>query len=101
MPGTAKPAPPYGASPIFDEISLPDALRNEHSTKDGTWGLLRVLEGTVELVFIDPPSQRLVTLDDPAPIPPQAPHFVRLTGPMKMQVEFYREHPMPEENSKD
>ena len=63
MPGTAKQAAPYGASPIFDEISLPDALRNEHSTKDGTWGLLRVLEGTVELVFIDPPSQRLVTRD--------------------------------------
>jgi len=101
MAGTAKPAAPYGASPIFDENSLPDKLRNEHSTKDGTWGLLRVLEGEVELVFIDPPSQRLVTVDDPAPIPPQSPHFVKLTGPMKMQVEFYREHPLPEENSTD
>jgi len=101
MAGTAKPAAPYGASPIFDENSLPDKLRNEHSTKDGTWGLLRVLEGEVELVFIDPPSQRLVTVDDPAPIAPQSPHFVKLTGPMKMQVEFYREHPLPEENSTD
>ncbi|NCN85393.1 MAG: DUF1971 domain-containing protein [Sphingomonadales bacterium] len=101
MPGTTRLVTPYGASPIFDEISLPDKLRNEHRTKDGTWGLLRVLEGTVELVFIDPPSQRLVTHDDPAPIPPQSPHFVRLTGPMRMQVEFYRENPLPEENSKD
>ena len=72
MSGTAKPAAPYGASPIFDEISLPDKLRNEHSTKDGTWGLLRVLEGEVEL-----------------------------DGPVKMQVEFYRENPLPEENSTD
>ena len=101
MAGTAKPAAPYGASPIFDEISLPDKLRNEHSTKDGTWGLLRVLEGEVELVFIDPPSQRLVTVDEPAPIPPQSPHFVKLNGPVKMQVEFYRENPLPEENSTD
>jgi len=85
---------PYGASPIFDENNLPDKLRNAHSTKDGTWGLLRVLEGEVELVFIDPPSRRHVTIDDPAPIPPQAPHFVRLTGPMKMQVEFYRDYPL-------
>ncbi|MEH6663129.1 MAG: DUF1971 domain-containing protein [Parasphingorhabdus sp.] len=94
MPGASEPAAPYGASPIFDENSLPDKLRNEHSTKDGTWGLLRVLEGEVELVFIDPPSQLLVTVDNPAPIPPQAPHYVKLTGPMKMQVEFYREHPL-------
>ncbi|MEQ8744984.1 DUF1971 domain-containing protein [Parasphingorhabdus sp.] len=101
MADASEPVAPYGASPIFDEISLPDKLRNEHSTKDGTWGLLRVLEGEVELVFIDPPSQRLVTVDDPAPIPPQSPHFVKLTGPMKMQVEFYREHPLPEENSTD
>lgn len=85
---------PYGSSPIFDEHSLPDALRNEHATKDGTWGLLRVLEGEVRLVFLDPPSERLVTVDDPAPIPPQSPHFVKLAGPVKMQVEFYREHPL-------
>ncbi|NRD90371.1 hypothetical protein C8024_14230 [Sphingopyxis sp. BSNA05] len=97
MAGPAEPAVPYAASRIFDEQSLPDKLRNEHSTKDGTWGLLRVLEGEVELVFIDPPSRRLVTVDNPAPIPPQDLHFVRLTGPMKMQVEFYREHPLPQQ----
>ncbi|WP_373489796.1 DUF1971 domain-containing protein [Parasphingorhabdus sp.] len=93
MTGASTPADPYGASPIFDENSLPDKLRNEHSTKEGTWGLLRVLQGEVELIFLDPPSERLVTVDDPAPIPPQARHFVRLVGPMTMQVEFYRAHP--------
>ena len=89
----------YGSSPIFDENSLPDAVRNEHTTKDGTWGLLRVLEGEVRLVFLDPPSERLVTVDDPAPIPPQSPHFVKLAGPMKMQVEFYREYPLGADDS--
>ena len=62
MAGASKAIAPYGASPIFDELSLPDSLRNKHSTKDGTWGLLRVLEGEVELVFIDPPSRQLVWL---------------------------------------
>ena len=98
MDGGPAAAVPYGASPIFDENSLPDKLRNEHSTKEGTWGLLRVLEGTVELVFVDPPSRYVVTVDKPAPIPPGEPHFVRLAGPVKMQVEFYREHPLPERN---
>jgi|TARA_R100001244_G_scaffold47550_3_gene42287 tellurite resistance-related uncharacterized protein len=96
MAGASEPVRPYGASPIFDERSLPDSLRNEHETKPGAWGLLRVLEGEVELVFLDPPSSRRVTVDDPAPIPPQSPHFVRLAGPMRMQVEFYRDNPMPE-----
>tara|TARA_R110002033_G_scaffold42336_4_gene83177 strand:- start:5644 stop:5949 length:306 start_codon:yes stop_codon:yes gene_type:complete len=99
MTGSSKTVAPYGASPIFDERSLPDSLRNKHSTKDGTWGLLRVLEGEVELVFIDPPSRHLVTVDDPAPIPPQSPHFVNLIGPMKMQVEFYRKHPLGADDS--
>ena len=94
MTNASWPVAPYGASPIFDECSLPDSLRNRHSTKDGTWGLLRMIEGEVELVFLDPPSCRTVTVDNPAPIPPQSLHFVRLVGPMKMQVEFYRKHPL-------
>lgn len=94
MTDASPPAAPYGASPIFDELSLPDALRNKHEIKAGTWGLLRVLEGEVELVFLDPPSRRLVAVDDPAPIAPQAAHFVNIVGPMRMQVEFYREFPL-------
>jgi len=85
---------PYGSTPVFDEHSLPDSLRKKHNTRDGTWGLLRVLEGEVRLVYLDPPSERIVTIGDPAPILPQSPHFVKLVGPMKMQVEFYRAHPL-------
>ncbi len=85
---------PYATSPVFDEHSLPDALRKEHRTKNGTWGLLQVLEGAVELVFLNPSQNRRVTPNDPALIPPQAPHYVKLLGPMKMQVEFYRCDPL-------
>ena len=85
---------PYGSSPIFTEITLPDALRNEHRTKAGTWGLLRVLEGEVRLIFTDSPKPLSVTVDNPAIIPPDAPHHVEVDGPMRMQVEFYREPPL-------
>lgn len=86
-------APPYRTTPVFDDQSLPDAIRNEHSTKHGVWGLLRVLEGEVRLVFHDPRREVRVTPDDPAPIPPQAVHHVEVSGPMRMQVEFYRDPP--------
>lgn len=92
---------PYGASPIFDEQSLPDALRKDHRTKPGTWGVLRVLAGEVRLIFLDPPSEHLVTPDNPVIIPPQATHYVVPIGPMTMQVEFYRERPWLGGNASD
>lgn len=84
---------PYATSPVFNQDSLPDTLRNDHRTKAGTWGLLRVLEGEVRLIFLDPASEHLVTPDNPAIIPPQATHHVVPLGRMTMQVEFFRERP--------
>ena len=71
---------PYASSPIFDEQTLPDALRNDHRTKTGTWGLLRVLEGEVRLIFTEPLTEHRVTPDSPAIIPPQATHYVAHAG---------------------
>ena len=85
---------PYAASPVFDEQSLPEKLRKDHQTKEGTWGLLRVLEGEVRLIFTDPHREVLVTPDKPAPIAPMANHYVVPLGKMKMQVEFHRSEPV-------
>lgn len=84
---------PYAASPIFDDQTLPDALRNDHRTKTGTWGLLRVLEGEVRLIFTEPYAEQRVKPETPAIIPPQATHYVVPVGAMRMQVEFFRERP--------
>lgn len=85
---------PYKITPVFDQDSLPEALRREHNTKAGVWGLLRLLEGEVRLVFADLGRTVHVTPDNPAEIPPQAVHHVELMGPMRMQVEFYRQPPL-------
>lgn len=84
---------PYKVTPVFDQETLPQALRCEHRTKEGTWGLLRVLEGRVTLVFVDPPRALEVSPEEPALIPPMATHFVEVDRPMRLQVEFYREAP--------
>ena len=89
------PPVPYSTSPVFDQDTLPKAIRDAHNTKAGVWGLLRVLEGEVRLVFHEPARQVSVTPDRPEPIPPQAWHHVEVSGPMRMQVEFYRERPLP------
>lgn len=84
---------PYASSPVFDEHTLPDALRNDHRTKDGTWGLLRVITGEVLLIFAEPRREVSVTPDRPAPIAPMATHFVVPQGKMSMQVDFYKSEP--------
>lgn len=84
---------PYKTTPLFDECSLPAAIRSNHSTKEGVWGLLRVLEGSVRLHFAEPPKSVFVDPDHPALITPQAVHHVEVTGPMKCRVEFYHEMP--------
>jgi tellurite resistance-related uncharacterized protein len=85
---------PYKATPVFDQDTLPEAIRSAHNTKGGVWGLLRVFEGEARLVFHEPRREVRVTPDHPAQIDPEAVHHVELDGPVRMQVEFYREPPL-------
>ena len=83
---------PYRSTPIFDEVSLPAALRRDHSTKAGVWGVVRVIEGELMLGFADGRSIVLKS-GDSGLIRPEEPHWVMLRGEMKMQVDFYDREP--------
>ncbi|WP_313805110.1 DUF1971 domain-containing protein [Sphingobium sp.] len=84
---------PYRSTPVFDQDTLPAALRSRHSTKAGVWGLLRIIEGEVRLTYLDPAWEMVLSPDTPGLLLPQQPHFVTPLGPMKMQVEFYDHAP--------
>jgi len=88
---------PYGSSPVFDETTLPAALRREHRTKAGAWGVIRVLEGELRLVLDDGPDAgaegTVLTPDRPGLIRPQQTHHVEPLGKMRMQVDFYDHAP--------
>lgn len=83
---------PYRTTAIFDEATLPAALRREHRTKAGAWGIIRVLEGELRLRF---PDGRDLLLDPQRPglIRPEETHSVEPVGFMRMQVEFYDRDP--------
>lgn len=87
-------AEPYRSTPVFDETTLPAALRGEHRTKAGVWGVIRVIDGSLKLRFPDPRLDRIVTPDKPGLVLPEQPHFVEPQGSMKMQVDFYNQHPI-------
>lgn len=93
MSDEARPPEAYKTTPEFDELSLPAAIRNAHSTKAGVWGLLRVLEGEVDLIFHDPHGVVRATPTCPAVITPEAVHHVETLGPTRLRIEFYRERP--------
>jgi tellurite resistance-related uncharacterized protein len=86
-------AAPYRSTPVFDSDTLPAALRARHSTKAGVWGVIRVLEGELELTYLDPPSTVLLSPAKPGVVLPEQPHFVTPLGDMKMQVDFYDVEP--------
>lgn len=84
---------PYRSTPIFDAQTLPGALRREHRTKLGVWGVVRVLEGRLRLVYVEPPGDVVVEPGRPGLLLPDQPHFVEPIGDMRMQVDFYDQPP--------
>lgn len=84
---------PYRSTPIFNEDTLPPALRSRHNTKAGVWGVIRILEGRVRLVRIEPASELILDPRTPGLVLPEQSHFVEPLGPMRMQVDFYDQPP--------
>lgn len=84
---------PYRSTPVFDQDTLPPALRGRHATKAGVWGLIRVFEGELRLTYLEPSSEILLSSEQAAIVLPEQPHFVTPVGPMKMQVDFYDQPP--------
>lgn len=89
---------PYRSTPIFDQDTLPSALRNRHNTKAGVWGVIRVIEGELKLTYLDPSTDkvlndRMLKAGEHAIVQPQQWHFVTTQGAMKMQVDFYDQPP--------
>ncbi len=83
------PPEPYRTTPLFDQHSLPAALRRDHSTKAGVWGLVRVKEGRLRLIYDDGTQERLLEPGVAGLLLPEQVHRVEPLGPVRMRVEFY------------
>jgi tellurite resistance-related uncharacterized protein len=73
----------------FDETTIPAGLQRAHRAPAGTWALLRIIEGSAGFSMeTAPPLDRRLSSGDVQPIPPEVPHEVRLTGAVRLQVDF-------------
>ncbi len=73
----------------FDDTTVPAGLRRSHRVPAGTWGCLRVHDGSIGF-WMDtaPPIERQLVDGDTQPIPPDVNHKVRVDEPVRMQVDF-------------
>ena len=79
---------------FFTIDTIPAGLLKEHSTKEGTWGVIRVHQGKLEYKILEP--EQCVHILDAASdnigiIEPTMQHQTKgLTDDLKFVVEFYR-----------
>jgi tellurite resistance-related uncharacterized protein len=85
----------YKRTPEFDALSIPDSLRNAHSTKRGVWAKVRVSEGQLRYSVHAPLHQEFVLQPgNDGIIVPEVLHHVELLGPVQFYVEFYKHTPV-------
>ncbi|MEJ5977741.1 DUF1971 domain-containing protein [Novosphingobium sp. PS1R-30] len=84
----------YKRTPEFTETSVPAGLRADHTTKEGTWGLIEVEQGSLIYRVTDPrraASERVLTPDsEPGVVEPTIRHHVEPLGAVRFRVTFLR-----------
>jgi len=85
---------PYRRTDIFTETTIPAALTKAHTTKQGAWALIHVLEGRLAYRVRDPrrpATEEVLTADGPSGVvEPTILHEVEPLGPVRFYVEFHR-----------
>ena len=85
---------PYKRTPNFTEETVPASLLKDHSTKEGTWGLIRVEQGSLRYAVTDPrrsvEERTLTPNDEPGVVEPTIVHRVEPVGSVQFYVQFLR-----------
>lgn len=77
------------SSPEWTEETVPPALLRAHRVGPDTWGLLRVLHGSLRFVLsTEPELDVVVATGSEQGIPPDVPHHVMPLGPVRFTIDF-------------
>lgn len=85
---------PYRRTAVFTETTIPPGLLKAHTTKQGAWALIHVIEGSLAYRITDPrrrPEQHVLTPQTPPGIiEPAILHEVEPVGAVRFYVEFHK-----------
>lgn len=87
LPGGLRP---YRQTAVFDETTIPSALRHRHCTKPGVWGLIRIVDGRLRYRVIDTGQECILDPQHSGIVRPAQLHEVEPLGPVRFFVEFHR-----------
>ena len=98
-------ARPYARTEVFTEQTVPKGLLKAHTTKQGSWALIHVLEGRLAYRINYPrwPAWEEVLLPGAPPgvVKPTIVHEVEPLGPVRFYVEFHRLDAAPLRGAQD
>jgi tellurite resistance-related uncharacterized protein len=82
----------FKRTPDFTQSTVPAGLLRSHETKDGVWGKIVVLEGTLLYRILGPEAEEIVLSPDRhGVIEPTVSHEVVPSAGVRFFVEFHRE----------
>ena len=82
---------PYKRTPEFTESTVPAGLLRSHDTKDGVWGKIVVLEGTLLYRILEPKVEEIVLSPNRyGVVEPTVRHEVVPSAGVRFYVEFHR-----------
>lgn len=88
LPATVKP---YKQTTVFDENTVPAGLRKSHSTREGVWAKIIVLEGELIYRILDPVVEEIkLTPERFGVVEPTVKHEVVPGDRVRFYVEFYQ-----------
>lgn len=81
----------YKRTPEFTEATIPEGLLRNHTTREGSWATIVVLEGELVYRILQPElAEWILSPNVIGIVEPQVPHEVARRGPVRFYVEFYR-----------
>jgi tellurite resistance-related uncharacterized protein len=81
----------YKRTPEFTRDTIPAGLLKSHSTKEGVWGKIVVLEGRLRYRILEPRLEELELGPESAGVvEPTIKHEVAPVGAVRFYVEFFR-----------
>ena len=91
MKGLPASATPYKQTATFDEVTVPTGLLHSHSTKEGVWAKIVVLEGALIYRILEPTVEEIeLTPLQFGIVEPTVKHELVLSKGARFYVEFHR-----------
>ena len=86
----------YAKTRVFDAETVPPALKRDHATKPGVWGLIHVIAGELVYRVTETGEEWRLKPGDTGTIEPETLHSVTPEGGVSFYVEFWRDASDPD-----